>query len=220
MASDRPVPRSLQFGVVLLAAGSSTRMGRPKLLLPWGNTTVVGHLVTQWTRLGARQIAVVSAPGAQALRDELGRIGFPAANRIVNPSPERGMFGSVQCAAQWPGWEPELTHWAITLGDQPHLRESTLRALLDFVTAQPVKICQPLRHGHRRHPVVLPRPAFEALRTSTASDLKHFLQARPDELAGFEADDAGLDLDLDEPADYERALRHYFLSSGADVRYD
>ncbi len=218
MSSDHPAPRALQLGVALLAAGRSTRMGRPKLLLPWGDTTVLGHLIAQWTRLGARQIAVVGAPGARAVHDELDRLAVAPANRIVNPSPERGMFSSIQCAADWPGWEPGLTHWLIALGDQPHLRESLLRALLEFAVAQPNKICQPLRHGHRCHPVVLPKPVFADLRTSTASDLRQFLQERPRELAGFEADDAGLDLDLDEPADYERALQQYFLSSGRAVR--
>src|SRR5438874_1514761 len=39
-------------GVIILAAGRSRRMGRPKMLLPWGNTTVLGHLVAQWQALG------------------------------------------------------------------------------------------------------------------------------------------------------------------------
>ncbi len=51
------------LGVVILGAGASSRMGRPKLLLPWGATTIVGHLLEQWQTLGAAQIAVVRRPG-------------------------------------------------------------------------------------------------------------------------------------------------------------
>jgi molybdenum cofactor cytidylyltransferase len=210
MAANEDSPRRLAFGVVILAAGSSSRMGRPKLLLPWAATTVLGHLIGQWTKAGARQIAVVCVPDARPIRGELDRLGFPESNRVVNPSPERGMFSSIRCAANWPGWEPDLTHWVITLGDQPHLREATLRALLDFAAAQPGNICQPLRHGHRRHPVVLPGPAFAALKDTPAADLKRFLQSRANALAGFDAEDAGLDFDMDEPADYERARQLYF----------
>jgi len=119
------------------------------------------------------------------------------------------MFGSIRCAAAWSGWMPGLTHWAITLGDQPHLRGETLRALGDFSAANPDRICQPLRSGRRRHPVILPQPAFAALADCTAADLKQFLRSRAGELAGFESNDAGLDFDLDTPADYERARRDF-----------
>src|SRR6185436_13409002 len=100
------------LGVVLLAAGRSTRMGRPKLLLPWGETSILGHLINQWQGLEAGQIGVVCAAGDKVLEDELNRFDFPPDNRIYNSAPERGMFSSIQCAASWRGWKKELTHWA------------------------------------------------------------------------------------------------------------
>jgi molybdenum cofactor cytidylyltransferase len=201
------------FGVVLLAAGASTRMGRPKLLLPWGSTSVIGHLVGQWQDLRAAQIGIVSAVDGHAITDELDRIGFPASNRIVNPNPERGMFGSIQCATAWMGWNPSLTHWAIALGDQPHLQKDTLRALLDFTAATPNRICQPARAGRARHPVLIPRCAWNDLRNSRATNLKQFLQAQSIQIAHCELADPGLDLDIDWPADYERARQIYFIES-------
>ena len=50
---QRSAERSFSVGVVILAAGRSARMGRPKLLLPWGETSVLGHLIKQWQALGA-----------------------------------------------------------------------------------------------------------------------------------------------------------------------
>jgi hypothetical protein len=44
-----------------------------------------------------------------------------------------------------------------------------------------------------------------ALKDSSAGDLKQFLAGRSGALAGCESDDAGLDLDIDRPEDYERA---------------
>lgn len=197
-------------GIVILGAGRSERMGRPKLLLPWGTTTVLGHLLRQWSDLQPRQIGVVCAIGARELQDELNRLGFSEHNRIFNPAPERGMFSSIQCAAGWPGWNADLTHWVILLGDQPHLRQETLRTLLDFGAANPNRICQPLRNGRRRHPVLLPKRVFAALKDCPATDLKRFLESYANEWAGFESDDPGLDLDMDTPADYERARKVYF----------
>src|SRR5438093_8516154 len=82
------------FGVLILAAGASSRMGRPKLLLPWGETSILGHLRKQWRSAGIDQIAIACAAGDQAMRQELDRLGFPERDRIVNPAPERGMFSS------------------------------------------------------------------------------------------------------------------------------
>jgi molybdenum cofactor cytidylyltransferase len=194
-------------GVVILGAGKSSRMGRPKLLLPWGGTSVLGHLIEQWQGLGAKQIAVVCAVGDQNIRDELERLGFPTANRLPNPAPDRGMFSSIQCAAQWQGWENGLTRWVIVLGDQPLVRKATLRSLLDFSSAHQGKICQPMHGGHGRHPVVLPRAAFLALADSTAPTLKAFLENRAAEVTFCLVHDPGLEVDIDWPEDYQRALK-------------
>jgi molybdenum cofactor cytidylyltransferase len=202
-----PAARAFSVGVVILAAGRSARMGRPKLLLPWGDTSVLGHLIKQWRALRAKQIAVVCAPVDQALQAELDRLGFEEKNQIINPTPERGMFSSIQCAAQWPGWQAGLTHWAIVLGDQPHLQPQTLRRVLDFSAAQPGRICQPARAGHGRHPVMLPKAVFAQLAQSTAANLKDFLVPMSRDVAFLPINDPGLDLDIDQPEDYERALR-------------
>jgi CTP:molybdopterin cytidylyltransferase MocA len=73
---------------------------------------------------------------------------------------------------------------------------------VDFATMRPAKICQPIRNGHCRHPVIFPRAIFFELATASAANLKDFLVSRCDHLAGFDVDDPGLDLDLDTPADY------------------
>ena len=192
-------------GVVILAAGASSRMGKPKLLLPWGTTSILGHLIRQWQTARSRQITVVCAAGDEGILAELDRLDFSRANRIVNPWPQRGMFSSIRCAAEWNGWKPEITHVAIVLGDQPQLRNETLHALVDFVAAHPNTVCQPGRQGRRRHPVLMPRGVFDRLRATEAANLKEFLQNETVATCGLE--DPGLDLDIDRPEDYEKALQ-------------
>lgn len=206
---------------IILAAGASSRMGRPKMLLPWGPTTIIGHLIQQWQRLGVQPVAVVCAgenvpqpdghvcrmPSNLELATELDRLGLPLTERIFNPAPERGMFSSIQCAARWPGWRPDLTHWILVLGDQPHLRLETLKTLLDFAATHPDQICQPSRNGHPRHPVVLPQAAFQSLALTNEPQLKSFLQNSAPAVNWCEMDDPGLDIDIDRPADYEKAVQ-------------
>ena len=202
----------LSFGVAILAAGASTRMGQAKMLLPWGSTSIMGHLIEQWQRLPAKQIAVVCAKSDHALQAELERIGCSPKERIINSSPQLGMFSSIRCAAGWPGWNLDLTHWVIALGDQPHLQLVTLRALIDFGAAHPQQICQPIRLGHPRHPILFPERAWRRLRTAGQEDLKQFLHAMSAERGFCEINDPGLDLDIDRPLDYQEA-RKVFLSA-------
>lgn len=192
------------LGVVLLAAGRSTRMGRPKLLLPWGQTTILGHLLSVWKTLGSRQIGVVLAADDSGLAGELDRLEFPKNNRIFNPTPEAGMFNSIQRAAAWSGWNPGLARWALVLGDQPHLKVPMLQGLLEFAQTRPDAVCQPARRGRPRHPVLLPKPIFSELAQTSSSDLKQFLANY--QVALWECDDPGLDRDLDRPEDYHSML--------------
>lgn len=201
------------FGVVLLGAGASSRMGRPKLLLPWADTTIVGHLIRQWQALSAGQIAIVVRPDDCELHTELDRLEVPDGDRIENPNADRGMFSSILCAANWTGWKSNLTAWAIALGDQPHLKQETLRALLDVHREQPEAICQPAYGGRARHPVVLPRRVFLALRDSRAATFKDFLQQTSCSRVESPIDDSGLGLDLDRPEDYGRAVSSNFKPS-------
>ena len=181
-------------------------MGRPKLLLPWHGTSILGHLLAQWRELGVEQLAIVRAADDPLLLAESDRLGFPREQVIDNHAPELGMFHSIRTAARWTGWMPSLNHWALVLGDQPHLQPATLRRLLKHSAAHPAQVCQPSRGGHARHPVVLPAEVFQRIPESPANDLKEFLATYPQAVACCESDDPGLDLDLDRPEDYLKAL--------------
>jgi molybdenum cofactor cytidylyltransferase len=182
-------------------------MGRPKPLLPWGTTTVIGHLLRIWQQTGAAQIGVVCAARDDALHAELDRLHFPREQRILNDDPSRGMFSSVRCAAEWHGWRTSITHWAVVLGDQPHLSGETLSALVAFAAQHRQSICQASHRGRPRHPVLVPKPLWQTLAGSTHATLKDFLEAYREARALIEINDPGLDLDIDRPADYEAALK-------------
>ena len=191
------------LAAVILGAGRSVRMGRPKLLLPWGKTSVLGHLLRQWSSAGVAQIGLVHAARDSGMLKELNRLGVSTKDRIENPNPDRGMFSSIVCAARSPFWSSLLTHWAIALGDQPHLKLESLRQLLEFAKYHPDNVSQPMRNGKRRHPVVIPKSIFLKLASSSSNSLKEFLSTH--EVSGFECDDPGLDLDMDTPEDYRQA---------------
>src|SRR5262249_38807730 len=147
--------------------------------------------------------SVVCSQSDAGTNAELDRLDLLLSSRVFNPNPERGMFTSIQCAAAWQGWQTFLTHWAIVLGDQPHLSLETLSTIIDFSAANPDRVCQPRKNGHRYHPVVTPKNVFEQLAVTTAANLKEFLASC--ETAYCDMSDAGLELDIDRPEDYQKA---------------
>jgi molybdenum cofactor cytidylyltransferase len=192
------------FGVVILAAGASSRMGTCKLLLPWGEKAILTHLLDQWRIAGAAQIAPVIDPSNQPLRRALAHAGFSPSDWIENPSPQLGMFSSLQEASRWTGWLSTLTHWIISLGDQPHIQISTLRLLLDAARENPTHICQPALNGHTAHPIILPASNFRELAQNDVPDLRAYIRRREALRSRVAVKDAGVSRDLDTPEDYAR----------------
>lgn len=200
---------NFRFGVVILGAGASTRMGEPKLLLPWAATTVIGHLLSVWRSTGAEMIAVVCAPAPHPLHLELDRLGFPESARIVNPSPAQGMFSSLQAASAWNVWPAGLTQIAMALGDQPQISAATLRAVIEHAASHPGRICQPAFEGRPKHPIFFPRDVFADLAAFHGGTLRDFLHSRFRGRAFLELRDPALTVDLDSPEDYRAAVERF-----------
>ena len=81
---------------LLLAAGVSSRMGRPKALLPWEAEPLVRRVARALRDGGAAPVVVVVAPGAVGEAISAAVADAPEVAVTVNPRPERGMLSSVQ----------------------------------------------------------------------------------------------------------------------------
>jgi molybdenum cofactor cytidylyltransferase len=183
-------------------------MGKPKLLLPWHGSTIIAHEIETWRNIDgpAESVVVRIVCGARPdpIQDELDRLHFPEHSRIVNANPDDGMFSSIRCAAR-ALWPDELTHFAIILGDQPHLKRATLQKLLHIAEEEFESVCQPRYDGTLGHPVILPRKIFIQLADTKAEKLSDFLADQ--NVEPVDVDDPGLKLDIDVAADYEAALK-------------
>src|SRR4051812_45945036 len=113
MPEKRP---SQNFGVVVLAAGGSARLGRPKQLLPYLGQTLVEHAVRTAIASGAAQVVVVVGADAEAVRKTLSGLRL----RIVeNPEWQSGMASSIRCGIS--ALDPGLSSAVIALADQPRI---------------------------------------------------------------------------------------------------
>ena len=114
---------------VILAAGRSSRMGRPKALLPCGpgQESFVERIVSRLRLGGVADVLVVGRPEDAALRDALDRIALPP-RFVENPDPDRGQLSSLLAGlnvADRPGVRGVL---ALPV-DMPDVRAETIAAV-------------------------------------------------------------------------------------------
>lgn len=171
-------------------------MGRPKLLLPFRDGTVVGSLIQALREGGVSEIVLVIAPGDEALRSWAMEAGVRIA---VNPEPERGMLSTILEGIEAAGDKETLV---VCPADLPALLPSTVRTVL----AQQSPLAVPSHQGKRGHPLVISPELIPEIRTLQLDvGLRELLDRHPDRLRIIEVDDPGCVRDVDTPEEY-RAL--------------
>lgn len=114
--------------VILLAAGSSSRMGQPKQLLPWGEKTLIEHQLSVLMQLGTPVIVVLGAYSEQIWPV----IEHYPVTIAVNYNWESGMGSSVACGiTKQEQTETESNGALITLVDQPLISADHYHSLLE-----------------------------------------------------------------------------------------
>ena len=192
------------ISAVLLAAGLSSRMGRPKLLLPWGGTTVLGQIVSIYAAAGIEDIVVVTGGAREQVEMLVAELAhdFPVRS-VYNPDCVRGeMLSSIQAGLTALGSQPCAA--LIGLGDQPQVREETVRHICaSFIqTGSPLVI--PSFQNQRGHPWLASRPLWSKILTlPLASTPRQFLNTYTGQVEYIAADESILQ-DLDTPEDYAR----------------
>lgn len=197
---------------VLPAAGRSRRMGKPKLLLPFGDTTVLGSLVVALRGGGVERIVLVVAPseGGQegaAAAAELRSFGRRNGLRVVeNPDPSRGMLSSVQAGVA--ALEPVAGTLLVTPADLPALQAATVRRVVEVRELLRGPLAVPTVEGRRGHPLAIAPEVVPEIAGLDPSRGLHQLLGRHRVLE-VPVEDAGSLRDVDTPEDLARvrALR-------------
>jgi molybdenum cofactor cytidylyltransferase len=181
-------------------------MGRPKLILPWGKTTVLGQVVETFALAGIKGILVITGGTREPVEAEVARLTekYPVW-AVYNPEFARGgMLSSIQAGLA--ALEPEACAALIGLGDQPQVREETVRHISDvFVhTGSPLVI--PSFQGKRGHPWLVARSLWpEILALSISTTPRQFLNAHANQIEYVVAEESTLkDLDTLEEYDLQK----------------
>jgi molybdenum cofactor cytidylyltransferase len=150
-------PRSEAFvSGLVLAAGGSSRLGRPKQLLPYGDGTLLGHVLRVARACPFDQLVV--AVGGHA-DDVLAGVDLGGADVVVNDAYGEGCSSSIAAAVG--AVDARCDVLVLLLGDQPGVTAQTVAALLDGRGAAPLAACR--YEDGRGHPLAFGREVFADL---------------------------------------------------------
>ena len=191
-------------GIVLLAAGGSTRMGRPKQLLPVAGQSMLRRAASAAVGSGCTPVIVVLGAQAEALRPELS--GLPT-SVAVNETWERGIGGSIRrgiLALKISATSPRSV--VILLCDQPFVSADVIRRLVSAQADSGKPICVSVFNGTFGPPVIVDSSDFDLLLTLPDDQgAKAVWAGRQDQVHFEPCPEAGIDIDT--PAEYERWSR-------------
>jgi molybdenum cofactor cytidylyltransferase len=202
MARNSNTVAPMPMPAVVLAAGRSTRMGRPKALLPAtrDGETFIEHLVATLVAGGIDDVVVVAGEEAAAIR---ARLGFRA-RVVVNRDVDRGQLSSVLVGLDVID-RPGVMAMMVAPVDQPLVSETTVRVLADTWRRTRAPIVRPVRDGRHGHPVIFDRAVFDELRRADIREgARAVVHAHAESVADIAVDDDGAFADIDTPVDYER----------------
>ena len=191
---------------IVLAAGTSTRMGRPKALLPVTDTdTFVNRIVRTFLDAGVDDVVVVLGHEADSVAASLLESGLPV-RLVINEAYATGQFSSVLRGLNAID-RPGVAAMLMTLVDVPLVSPSTVRAVVERYKATHAPIVRPVRGNEHGHPVLVDRSLFALLRAADPSTgAKPIIRGHVSPAGDVVVEDAGAFLDIDTPDEYQRAI--------------
>ncbi len=190
---------------IILAAGLSTRMRTPKLLLEIDGVPVITRVVRSSLASTLQLVTLVTGPSADDLVQALGPAAtHPLFRHVMNPNPELGMSSSLRVGLSAIGDFAEGV--MIVLADQPWLTAQVIDELLVAFRTHPRNIVVPTINNRRTTPVLFPRLLFADL-MAVEGDVggRDVVNRNRDKVVTVEVASRYDDSDLDTPEDVARA---------------
>jgi len=193
-------PAPFRFGLIVLAAGASTRMGRPKQLLPAGGGTLLTRTVEAALASPAWPVIVVLGAHAERIRPALARYPVLFAD---NPAWAEGMASSLRAGlGVLTAFSPRLDAVLFALCDQPAFSAEIVERIVRTRQETGRGIVAARYGGRLGAPALFAREHFPALAALVGDEGARAIiaGAPPDHVAALDLPELGLDLDT--PEDY------------------
>ena len=197
---DDPENTAPLVAAVILAAGAASRMGQPKLLLPWNGEPLICHAARTALDAGLAPVVVITGAGASEIQAALKDV---AVKIVFNQDWENGQSTSVRVGLN--ALPPQVQAVLFLLGDQPYVTVVLIQKLVKTYSVTRPAILAPFVGEKRSNPVLFDRSTFDVLSRlqGDAGARSIFAQYPPQ---AMQWPDERLLLDIDTPQDYQRLV--------------
>lgn len=190
---------------VVLSAGESSRMGRPKALLPINGQTFIERIVRALEGGGLGRILVVLGHNAEELRAGVRHLPVEV---LLNPDYKQGQLSSLQVAVRRLLREAACEGMLVHLVDHPYIDAALVDLMIRRFHESGKAIVVPRFGGRRGHPVIFSRALFaELLQAPLGEGAKAVVNAHRDDTLEIDTEDEGITLDIDTPELYRRHVK-------------
>jgi molybdenum cofactor cytidylyltransferase len=187
---------------VILAAGESRRMGKPKMLLPFGSSTIIGTVAGNAQNSITDHVRVVLGADADMIRENL---AGQKVEQVVNRDYRDGMLSSAQAGLR--SLPEATTAVMILLGDQPMISVEIMDRMIDQYKQSEKKILIASTDGRRGHPLIFSATYIPEILTYAKEDsLRNLTANHPGEVEEAETGKQEILRDIDTPQDYKNEM--------------
>ncbi|MCM2266827.1 MAG: nucleotidyltransferase family protein [Elusimicrobiales bacterium] len=196
------------LSAIVLAAGESSRMGRPKVLLQWRGRPFIEHVCAALRKAGVEdRVVVLGRASAEILA-----AWQPAGEKVtVNPHPEHGQLSSLRAGLDAAA---PAEGYLVCLADQPTIQAETYVKVIDCWRSAKGSLVIPRTYRaadarlKRGHPVLIPG-AYRALCFEAPPDkgLHWVTHHSSVKITDLEVSDPGIIRDFDTPEDYDALVK-------------
>ncbi len=196
------------ISAVILAAGESRRMGKPKLLLPWGDKTIIETIIKTVLQSEVKHIVVVLGSEKDKIRSQISN--YPV---IITENQEyqKGMLTSIQCGLRA---VPDGTDAVmVLLGDQPMINGPVIDQLADTFRHTDKGILIAVHKGKRGHPIIInTKYKRDIEQLGTENSMHDFTRKFASEILEVETGTTEVLKDIDTPEAYHKEIKYRRLS--------
>jgi molybdenum cofactor cytidylyltransferase len=196
----------LEIAAIILAAGESSRMGRPKPLCPFGGRPALELVLDACGRAGLVRVVVLGHRAA----DIRAGVAFGGAIVVENPDFSAGQTSSLQAGLR--ALPPKVEAFALFPADHPLITAEEIKPLVAEYhrRRQERQIFVPSYNLKRGHPVLFDGSMKdELLRLPPDTPARRVVDLHPGRIAYVEIPTAAILMDMDTPEDYARCLEEF-----------
>lgn len=193
---------------VVLAAGESSRMGRPKALLPIEGKTFIEAIVAALKRSKVGEIIVILGHNADEMKSRIEHLPIKI---VINRDYPSGQLSSLQVAIRHVMETPAaaaIDGMLVHLVDHPYLDPALVDRMIESFYASQKLIVLPRYRSRRGHPVIFSASLFgELLQAPLDQGAKAVVNRHRNDTLEIETDDAGITIDIDTPEEYRQHVK-------------